>query len=131
MANVDSIYTLYNDKLNTDKTLVNTIITAIKTLISSTADAETSNTFDFDLTSYLTALELEQQIRIKDNVIYYLRNIGFRSYMAYNSSNTPDVNSSFDFGIALNFNSEYITNSMILRIEWVVRKDTEFMKSYV
>lgn len=131
MANSDSIYDLYNDKLTVDSSIVSTCVSAIKAQITSTTATEQTNTFDFDLTPYIGSLEEEQQIRIKNSIIYYLRNIGFRSYIAYNQANTPNVSSSYSLPLALNFNSEYVTNTMIIRIEWIIRKDTEFMKSYV
>lgn len=131
MANTDSIYALYNDKLTVDQSYVDTIVTAIKAEIATTTAAEETNTFDFDLTSYIGTLQLDQQIRIKDQIIYFFRQIGFRSYIVYNNANTPNVTMSNNFDFAVNFNSKYVTNSLIIRIEWFVRNDREFMKAYV
>jgi len=74
------------------------------------------------------------QIRIKDQVIFYFRTKGIRAYIIYiaqNQSAPPNITSSNGYPFAVNFNSQYVTNSNIIQIEWFIRDNREYAKAYV
>lgn len=125
------IYDLYNERLTADQSYVDSCVTAIKAQIATTVSNNEVYDFNFDLTPYIGTLDLASQIRIKDRIIYTFRVIGIGCFILYSANQVPNVTSSNVQPFAINFNSQYITNSLVLKIRWFVRNDTEFAKSYV
>lgn len=132
MINLTSIYDRYNERLTADQSYVETCVNAIQTQITNTVSSNGTYDFDFDLTPYIGTIDLASQIRIKDRIIFTFRNLGIGCFILYSgTANTPNVTSSNGQPYAINFNSQYISTSLVLKIRWFVRNDTEFGKSYV
>lgn len=99
----NNIYDLYNSTLDDDKTLVDLIISEIKTEIENRTDNNLEFSFEYDMSTILTSSPDIQVDRIRDNIVFYLRNIGIRCQ---------------------------ITDVKKLLIEWIIRENREFMKAY-
>lgn len=124
------IYDLYNQRLTADQPYVDSCVSAIKTQIETYTNTYQLFYFDFDLTDLIGSLDVDTQIRIKDQIIFTLKNIGIRCYLLYTGvTNTPGTPNYQPY--AINFNSKYITVSLLLHVEWFIRNDREFMKAYV
>lgn len=132
MAEYTSIYDRYNERLTADQPYVDTCIIAIQNQIDTTIANNEVYDFNFDLTPYIGTLDINTQIRIKDRVIFIFRNLGIGCFILYTGSqSTPNITSTNAVNFATNFNSQYISVSLVLKIRWFVRQDTEFAKSYV
>jgi hypothetical protein len=128
----EDIYDLYNTQLTTDQPYVDTCVSAIKTQIASTVAANGVYDFNFDLTPYIGSLDIPSQIRIKDRIIFTFRAIGIGCFLLWTgTAQTPNITSSSYQPWGINFNSQYITTSLVVKVRWFVRNDTEFGKSYV
>lgn len=132
MAEYTSIYDRYNERLTADQSYVDGCINAIQNQIDLTIANNEVYDFNFDLTPYIGTLDINTQIRVKDRVIFIFRNLGIGCFILYTGSqSTPNVTSTNVVNFATNFNSQYISVSLVLKIRWFVRQDTEFAKSYV
>jgi|SRR6185369_12750567 len=129
-----SIYDLYNDQLVIDQPYVDSCINLIETQITYQIAHNLEYRFTIDLTDTIGTLDMASQIRIKDQVTFYFRNKGIRTYIIYiaqNQSASPNITSSNGYPFAVNFNSQYVTNSNIIQVEWFIRDNREFAKAYV
>lgn len=132
MAEYTSIYDRYNISLTTDQPHVDDCMNAIQSQMDSTIAQNLPSYFDFDLTPFIGTLDIPSQIRIKDRIIFNFRTLGIGCFIMFSGTvNVPNVTSTNSVSYAINFNSQYISTSLVLRIRWFVRNDTEFGKSYV
>lgn len=129
------IYELYNDTLNREQSYVDLIVDSINYAIyvmmnggyddSQQAPAGAYQ-FDYDTTEWIGTHDMLMQSRVTDQVIKYFKTRGIRVYVKNDillNLNTP-----------LYFDGTYNlqgTNINILTVQWFIRENNEYMKSYV
>ena len=116
----DNIKDLYNQTLLLDKTYVDNVMREIKAEIFTRVNANNLQYFEYNTQPLLGALEAIQQLRIKDQIILQLRDMGIRV------SSRSLLYAPWLFPLQA---TPQITN-YILPISWTIRDAREYMKSY-
>lgn len=120
------IYDMWNERLVADQYFVETIIASIKFNIWYNVQNQLNNWFIYDCDEWLINQDQNTKLRVIDQVIKYFRSRGIRIY----------VNNTFHFAgdptvyPGAMFNSDYAL-STVVKVEWLIRQGTEYMKSYV
>lgn len=116
-----STISLYNATLKNDKQYIDQCVVAISSEIQNHIDNELDPSFNIDLTSILGTLSVQQQNRIKDEIIYHFRNLGIRVVSSY--LYVPSV-------VETN-NNDSLNADLTLHVSWFIRDAREYMKTYV
>jgi len=128
------IYQLYNDTLNMEQSYVDLIVDSINYAIydmmhgTYTDDQRSPSggyTFDYDTTEWIGTYDKLIQSRVTDQVIKHFRSRGIRCWV----KNDMHLNYNTPLYLAGAYNTQS-QNINLLTIEWFIREDVEYMKSY-
>lgn len=128
------IYDIYNFTLQNEQSYVDLIVDSIDYQIYTIMNSGNANSyispagsymFSYDTTEWIGSYDTFVQSRVTDQVIKYFRSRGIRVYI----KNDIYINYNIPIYLAGSFNTQ-AANINVLTVEWFVREDNEYMKTY-
>lgn len=112
-----NIHDLYNQTLLADKPFVDLVMTELKTQVETKTAENVDYLINFNLTAFFlpSIINYKQILRIRDQVQFQLRTIGIRCTISPRPFFQTVIPTSFDIH---------------LNVNWIIRDNREFMKSY-